>query len=134
MFIRSGYSAQTRSSATQHRHLEAGGTFAAALANPPAYEGEVRPLPDMLERDGWLWSSQPTAVRAAPEGMVIHRVRETVSPEGERSVHDDEITLSRTTPEELEMAGARHGLQPLPRRSIPQTDEYVGSEVVLLRA
>ena len=115
-------------------HLAPRGLFAAALANPPEYEGEIRPLPDMREEDGWLWSSQPTAVRSAPGGMVIHRLRETVSPDGRRTVEDDEITLARVTPEELEALGAEHGLDPLPRRVIPQTEDYVGSEVVVLRA
>jgi hypothetical protein len=113
-------------------HLAPGGIVAAALADPPAYEGEVRPLPDMRETDGWLWSSQPVAIRRAPAGMVIQRTRESVSPTGERTVEDDEILLTATTPEELEAAGARHGLRSLPRRSIPQTDDYVGSEVVIL--
>lgn len=113
-------------------HLSPGGTVAAALANPPEYEGDVKPLPDMREADGWLWSSQPVAVRRAPTGMVIERVRETVSPTGERTVEDDEILLTATTPEDVEAAASRHGLRPLPRRVIPQTDDYVGSEVVVL--
>jgi SAM-dependent methyltransferase len=113
-------------------HLAPGGIVAAALANPPEYEGEVRPLPDMREEDGWLWSSQPVAVRRAPTGMVIQRTRETVSPAGDRTVEDDEILLTRTLPEDLEAAGERHGLRPLPRRTIAETDDYVGSEVVIL--
>lgn len=115
-------------------HLTPGGVFAAALANPPAYEGDVRPLPDMREHDGWLWSSQPTKVRAGPEGMVIHRLRETVSPGGERTVAADEVTLERLTPEELEALGAEHALHPLPRRAVPESDDYVASEIVVLRA
>ncbi|MEJ7783864.1 MAG: class I SAM-dependent methyltransferase [Solirubrobacteraceae bacterium] len=113
-------------------HLASGGTMAVALADPPEYEGAVKPLPDIREADGWLWSSQPVAVRRAPTGMVIERVRETVSPSGERTVEPDEILLTATTAEQLEAAGIRHGLRPLPRRVIEQTDDYVGSEVVIL--
>lgn len=113
-------------------HLRPGGVVAAALANPPEYDGDIRPLPDMREEDGWLWSSQPIAVRSAPSGMVIERTRETVAPNGDRTVEADEILLTRTLPEDLDAAGARHGLRPLPRRAIPQTDDYVGSEVVML--
>lgn len=116
------------------RHLAPNGVFAAALANPPAYDGDIRPLPDMREQDGWLWSSQPTSVRSVPEGMVIHRLRETVSPEGVRTVEDDEITLEWLPAEKLEALGAEHGLRALPRRLIPETDDYVGSEVVILAA
>jgi SAM-dependent methyltransferase len=115
-------------------HLAPGGVFAAALANPPEYEGDVMPLPDMRETDGWLYSSQPVAVRRAPTGMLIQRTRETVSPAGERTVEPDEILLTRVLPEELEASGERHGLRTLPRRAIPQTDDYVGSEVVVLGA
>lgn len=113
-------------------HLSPGGTFAAALANPPEYEGDIRPLPDMREADGWLWSSQPTAVRRTDTGMVIHRTRETVSPEGDRRVEDDEIVLTVTRPEAVEAAGRRHGLTPRPRRTVAASDDYVGSEVVVL--
>ena len=116
------------------RHLAPGGVFAAALANPPEYEGEVRPLPDMREDDGWLWSSQPVAVRRAPTGMLIERTRETVSPAGERTVEADEILLTSVLPEDLEAAGERHGLRVLPRREVRETDDYVGSEVVMLGA
>jgi hypothetical protein len=115
-------------------HLAPGGTFAAALANPPEYEGEIMPLPDMREDDGWLWSSQPVAVRRAPTGMVIERTRETVSPAGERTVEADEILLTRVTADELEACGQRHGLRVLPRREVRETDDYVGSDVVMLGA
>jgi SAM-dependent methyltransferase len=115
-------------------HLAPGGLLAVALADPPAYEGEVQPIPDMRERDGWVWSSQPVAIRSRPEGMVIERVRETVSPAGERSVERDEIVLAPTSAGDLEAAGRACGLTPLPRRSIPETEDYVGSEVVVLRA
>jgi SAM-dependent methyltransferase len=116
------------------RHLSGGGVLAAALANPPEYDGTVRPLPDMLEADGWLWSSQPVAVRRAPTGMVIERTRETVSPRGDRTVEADEILLTRTLPEDVEEAGAACGLRLLERRAIAETGDYVGSEVVVLGA
>ena len=116
------------------RHLAPGGILAAALANPPEYEGDVQPLPDMLERDGWLWSSQPIAVRRVDGGMAIDRTRETVSPDGDRTVADDRIVLTTVLPGDLEACGLRHGLTPLPRRAIPETEDYVGSEVVVLGA
>jgi len=116
------------------RHLRPGGHVAIALADPPEYDGEVKPLPDMRERDGWLWASHPIAVRSRPGGMVIVRVRETVAPDGTRTVADDEIVLTRTTAADLEAAGSRAGLEPLPRLLVPETGDYVGSEVVVLRA
>jgi SAM-dependent methyltransferase len=115
-------------------HLAPGGVLAVALANPPAYEGDVQPLPDMRERDGWVWCSQPVAIRSSRDGMVIERVRETVSPAGERTIERDEIVLARTTADDVEAAGRTCGLTPLERRAIPETEDYVGSEVAVLRA
>lgn len=116
------------------RHLNPGGVIAVALAHPPEYEGEVRPLPDMRERDGWLWSSQPVAIRRTPAGLLIERTRETVTPDGRRMSARDEIVLADTTARQLQEAGTRHGLRILPGRLIAETDDYVGSEVVMLGA
>ena len=113
-------------------HLAPGGVLAAALAAPPEYDGAVRPLPDVLERDGWLWCSQPTAIRRVAAGLAIERRRETVSPAGERTVERDEVVLDVVDPADLEAAGAALGLRVLPRRRIAETDDHVGSEVVML--
>ena len=43
-----------------------------------------------------------------------------------------EVVLDRTTAEDLEAAAPRHGLRVLPRRRIAETEDYVGSEVVML--
>ncbi len=114
-------------------HLLPGGILAAALANPPAYDGELRPLPDIHERDGWVWASQPVAMRRGPGGLEIERVRELVSPNGERTVSGDVVTLARLDPDELETRGRAVGLEPLPRRAIADSDDYSGSDVVMLR-
>jgi SAM-dependent methyltransferase len=115
-------------------HLRPGGLLAVALADPPAYEGDVQPLPDMREQDGWLWASHPIAVRQTPAGMLIERVRETVAPDGVRTVTNDEVVLARISARELEAIGRDCGLTPRPRRTICETNDYVGSEVVILAA
>jgi SAM-dependent methyltransferase len=115
------------------RHLAPGGLLAASVANPPAYEGELRPLPDIHERGGWIWASQPVALRNGPSGLEIERVRELVSPTGERSVSGDVVTLAPIEADELEACGRDVGLTPLPRRTIGETDDYAGSDVVILR-
>lgn len=114
-------------------HLAPGGLLAASLANPPSYEGGLRPLPDIHERDGWVWASQPVALRSGPSGLEIERVRELVSPTGERIVSGDVVTLARVESGELEICGREAGLTPLPRRTIEETDDYAGSDVVILR-
>jgi len=123
--------------ACTHRALRPRGILAVALADPLDgidFDGATPPLPDMVERDGWVYSSQPVAVLPQPEGTVIERVRETVAPDGARTETLDRIRLDALTPEQLESEAISAGFEPLPRRRIEGTDEYVGSEVVVLRA
>jgi SAM-dependent methyltransferase len=114
-------------------HLLPGGLFAAALANPPAYDGGIQPMPDIHERDGWVWSSQPVAMRSGTGGLEIERLRELVAPDGERTVSGDVVTLARIDADELERCGLDAGLTPMPRRAIDETDDHSGSDVVVLR-
>ena len=98
-------------------------------------DGGLAPLPDIREVDGVVYSSLPTAVRADADGFVLERRRERISASGARSVQQDVIRLDRLTGDELESRGARRpACDRQARRKIPATDDYVGSEVVLLRA
>jgi len=115
-------------------HLAPGGLVAAAIADLTPYEGEFQPMPDMGEREGWVFSSQPLAIRARDDGMAIERLREIVSPAGVRTSAVDVVVLAPTQPDELEAAGRAAGLRVLPRREAPETDYYVGSTVVVLGA
>jgi SAM-dependent methyltransferase len=116
------------------RHMAPGALLAAAIADLSPHEGEFQPLPDMGEREGWVFSSQPLAIRAQPGGMAIERLREIVSPAGVRTSAVDVVVLAPTRPEELEDAGRACGLRVLPRREAPETEYYVGSTVVVLGA
>ena len=131
-----GPSARGRFLACAHRHLDPGALLAAALAAPlPEYDRSLPPpLPDLRERDGWVYSSQPVAVRGEGDATVIERVRETVSPEGRRATGTDVIALDAVSPAQLEREGIAAGFAPLPRRRIAPTAEHVGSDVVVLRA
>lgn len=117
--------------------LRPGGLLACALAD--ALEGfdaehTEPPLPDVLERDGWVFASQPVAVRPDAEGTTIERIRQTVSPEGARTAEGDVVRLDRLDGDTLEAEGVALGLRPAGRRFVEMTDEHVGSEVVLLEA
>jgi SAM-dependent methyltransferase len=115
--------------------LRPGGICAIALADPlegaPAEEAE-RPVPDVREQDGWVYSSTPVAVRAEPGGVVIDRLRQSVSPTGDLEEALASVRLDDATAEELEDAGASAGFAAMPCRTVPPTGDYVGSVVVVL--
>ncbi len=115
-------------------HLAPGALLACALAD--ALEGfdaehTQPPLPDIVEEDGWVYASQPVAVRIEPDGAVIERIRQVVSPTGRRSAEGDAIRLDRLDAPTLEREGIAAGLHHAGRRTIEPTEEHVGSEVVL---
>jgi len=94
--------------------------------------GGPEPLPDIVERDGVVYASHPTAVRGEEDGYVLERRRETVTADGRRTVEHDEIRLDRLTAPGLEREAVAAGLSVLPRLSVPATYDYVGSAVVML--
>ncbi len=118
-------------------HLQPGGVFAAALANP--FDGwseseSLPPLPDIREEDGWVYSSTPVGVRRANAGFVIDRRRLAVSPTGEMSEEMSTIELDAVTAAELESEAASARIPCRPAPVVPPTPDYVGSEVVVLEA
>jgi hypothetical protein len=92
------------------------------------------PLPDVVERDGIVYSSRPLAVRADADGFVLERRRETVTAAGEHRAEQDVIHLDRLDPDTLESEAEAAGLRPASRLEIAPTEDYVGSTVVMLRA
>lgn len=116
-------------------HLRPGGLIAIALAD--AMEGfdaehDEPPLPDLLEEDGWVFASQPVAVRPEAEWTTIERIRQTVAPDGARTAEGDAVRLDRLDGDTLEAEALAVGLQLAGRRFVEMTDEHVGSEIVLL--
>ena len=89
------------------------------------------PLPDLRELDGVVYSSQPTAVRAAGGAYVLERRREIVERDGRHTVAEDRISLAALSADELEREGEAAGLSVRPRRAIAATSDYVGSTVVI---
>ncbi|HEY1359341.1 MAG TPA: class I SAM-dependent methyltransferase [Thermoleophilaceae bacterium] len=115
--------------------LAPGGVLAVALSDPAEAVPEeevLPPLPDVLERDGWVLSSRPLAMRPDPGGVVVERLRQAVSPSGELSEELSSLRLDELTPELLEQEAVETGLLPAGRRRVPETRDFLGSTVVLL--
>lgn len=91
-------------------------------------------LPDMVERDGVVYSSLPTAVRADAAGFLLARRRERIDTRGGRSVEEDVVRLDALSCAELESEAQAAGLALAGRREIPATSDHVGSAVVMVRA
>jgi len=66
--------------------------------------------------------------------FVIERLREIVAADGAHEVVENRIALHRVRAAELEHEGRAAGFRKLARAHIPATDDYVGSEVVMLGA
>jgi SAM-dependent methyltransferase len=121
------------------RHLEPCGRVALALLDPEEdweATGDAAPPPDMLEENGWVYSSHPVAVRRTGDGAAIQleRVRTAVSPGGERERSFSRIRLELVSPARLERDAREAGLLPETRRHVPATDDHVGTTVVVLRS
>ncbi|MBV8986952.1 MAG: class I SAM-dependent methyltransferase [Solirubrobacterales bacterium] len=120
------------------RHLRSGGTLAIAIAETlelyEVVDPTFAPLPDICERDGIVYYSQPIAVRAQGERYTLERRRETVAADGRRSATNDIIELDRVTSAELEREAAAAGFTALGTRSVAPTRDYAGSEVVIVSA
>jgi SAM-dependent methyltransferase len=112
-----------------------GGRVAAAMVEgmPEPEEGDDAPLvPDVREVDGWVYSSLPLEAVVGPENIVVHRLRQKVSPMGELTDEPDSVTICTLTADELEAEAAEVGLVPIERIYIDATDDHVGSTVVVL--
>lgn len=117
-------------------HLKPGGLLAAAVTEGlrPGVAGRPPPLPDATETGGWVYSSLPLEVAAAGQGVLIRRLRQTVSPQGELGEEVAEVRLYDLSASALEAEAASLGLRPAGRREIAATEDHVGSTVALLEA
>ncbi len=117
------------------RHLLPGGRLAAAILAPgggvEAGE-EAPPIPDLREEAGWVYSSLPVAVSLDGERILIRRLRQTVSPSGALSEHENEVWLADLAAGALEAEAAAIGLAPAGRQAIGPTEDHVGSTVVVM--
>jgi SAM-dependent methyltransferase len=131
-----GAEGRLRMLAGARAHLRAGGVLAAALladvvvvppAGPP-------PLPDVRERDGWVYSSLPLEVIAVAGAFEVRRLRQVVAPSGELSEVVSSVRLDALDADGLEAEAALLGLRPRERLEIPPTGDHVGSVVCVLES
>lgn len=116
-------------------HLTPGGRAAFAIVeelSPAAPEGSAPPLPDVRQIEGWVYSSLPLESVVGEESIVLRRLRQTVSPDGELSEEPNEVELQLLSAETFEREAAEVGLRSAGRREIPATETHLGSAVVLL--
>ena len=117
-------------------HVAPGGLVAIALADAlECFDAQhvLLPLPDRLIVDGALYSSQPVALRDHGETVAVERIREIVTADGRRTATDNILHLDRVSIAQVEREGRDAGLTVLPARAIEQTEEHVGTSVVMLR-
>jgi hypothetical protein len=98
------------------------------------FEGGIEggSVPDMVEIDGWVYSSEPLWVQVGDETITVRRLRQRVAPGGEieRSVHDE--LLHRLEPTTLEAVAEAAGLTPRERRPIRSGPAEADSIAVIL--
>jgi SAM-dependent methyltransferase len=119
------------------RHLEPGGKAAFALLELDeqwAATEEQAPVPDMREVAGWLYSSQPVAVRRIQGGATLEldRVRRVVSPTGDLSESFSRVHLQLLSPHQLRGEASHTGLRQHSIRTVPPTEIHMASTVVIL--
>jgi SAM-dependent methyltransferase len=122
--------------ASAAEHLTGNGRLAVSLlaGEPETPRRAPPPLPDVLERGGWIYSSLPVQARRSGDRLEVRRLRQVVSPSGELREEVSVTHLDLIAPAQLEAEAARAGLRPAGRRPVPATPEHLGSTVVLLRA
>jgi SAM-dependent methyltransferase len=118
-------------------HLQPGGMLVAALADAMDCfddEHDTPPPPDKRQIAGVRYSSRLLAVVEEDGRAAIHRRREIVGPGDRYESVEDIVRLDRVTASEVAAEAVELGFLIEPFRHVPQTDQYLGSTVVVLRA
>lgn len=118
-------------------HLTPGGLLAGAVADAiDCFDEEhaLPPPPDTCEIDGARYSSRLLAVTHEGGCAAIHRRREIAAPGEQHRSESSVLRLDRVSPDEIAQEAAGLGFLPQPHMLIPETEEFLGSTVVALRA
>jgi SAM-dependent methyltransferase len=137
-------------------HLRPGGVLACAIVSDFESFDCTRdgdgPAPDVVRLGGVDYVSRPTRVSTDRDRVVIERERR-ILPDGHEpprqgsnrvlgsgarsrtsAAEQDVIELDLVSVEQLEREGVAAGLRPAGARRVEATDEYLGSDVVVLHA
>jgi SAM-dependent methyltransferase len=118
-------------------HLHAGGLLACAIADAIACFDEHHsdpPPAQVWEILGVRYASRLVAVEERDETAALRRRREIIGPHDLRSATEVVTCLDRVSPDQVEAEAAACGFLIEPRLRVMQTERYLGSTVVLLRA
>jgi SAM-dependent methyltransferase len=118
-------------------HLSPGGMLVAAMADAiDCFDEEhaLPPRPDACEIDGVRYVSQLLAVTHEDGQAAIHRRRDVVGPGKSHLSESFVLRIDRVSPDEVAEEAAGVGFTPRPHLHIAETEEFLGSTVVALRA
>jgi len=118
-------------------HLRPGGRLAAALADAMDCfdeEHDMSPPPETREILGARYASQLLGVADEKGRAAISWRREIVRADGRVETEDVVVHLERASADEVAAEAQRLGFITEPRLYIPESDRYIGSTVVVLRA
>jgi len=118
-------------------HLEPGGLLAVAVADPLECfdeDHDLPPPPDVFELDRVRYASRLLSVVEDDGRAAIHRRRYVIGPADRFAFHDAVIHLDRVLPDRLADEAAALGFRVESPRFVPETEEYLGSTVVMLSA
>jgi SAM-dependent methyltransferase len=118
-------------------HLEPGGLVAAAVADAvDSFDSEhpLPPPPDACEIDGVWYASRLVGVEDEGDRAAIHRRREIVGPADRYETEDIVVRLDRVSAGEIAAQARRLGFARTGQLLVRETEEYLGSTVVVLRA
>ena len=118
-------------------HLRPGGLLAATVADAMDCfddEHDTPPPPDAVEVGRVRFASQLLAVVEDGGRAAIHRRREIVGLHELARTQDVVVRLDRVSANEVDVEAARLGFVVEPQRKVPETERYLGSTIVMLRA
>jgi SAM-dependent methyltransferase len=118
-------------------HLEPGGLLAAALADAIDCFDEahdIPPPPDARQILGVRYASQLLSVVEDDGRAVLHRRREIVAADDHVEALDVVVHLDRVSADEVATEARQLGFIADPYLYVPQTERFLGSTVVVLRA